>query len=276
MHALGADDPRVAEAGQRALAIISHDVDGIHDEIIDRGALPADSELARLDRSLAPGPLSFSGSVMAALDATRGALDQLGFILEANPPCTPIVLHTLLRAALVGAARAALALLPTDPTVRLENARMVLALDSKGLANALGQYAKFGQLQAFRPPADVINAAEIQWTQVRKGEPIGDGKVVTRMIEAIAEALQHATGSDEHAILTEHATWLWTAYSGAAHTYSWPRLLSSVGSDWRVFGDYLGDLYQVTVVGHVAMRAVRDRAMPGSAETVMPVDLGPV
>ncbi len=158
---IGLDDPAAMEALSRAISIVDEGVDSLHDEIADI-AYSDDCEIYRLARALPPGPISLDRTITVAAEAARGALDQISWILRHNAPTSMIVLHALLRAALVGSGRAVFALLPSDPGVRLQNARVLIAQEGKGFTQALDCYARFDQLFGLRPDAQYLAKAQQQ------------------------------------------------------------------------------------------------------------------
>ncbi|WP_424184972.1 hypothetical protein ACOBQX_24210 [Actinokineospora sp. G85] len=272
---MGLDDPEAMKTLTWAVRIIDETVDRLRDEIGSTGPSD-DSEVYRLARALPPGQMSLDRSIFAAADAARGALDQIRDILRNNIPTSPIVLQALLRSALVGSGRITFALFPADPSTRLQNARSLVAQESNSFMRALDAYAKFKQLLGARPDDHYRASAQQQNDELLKGgKPFGDGAVLTGAAEVIGAALAAAPEySDENKqILREHVIWLWNTYSGAAHTYAWPRLLPRSGQDRRVPGDFPGDFFMVTVTAHVAMLSLQSRLQPGSANTTAPVPL---
>lgn len=270
---LGFSDPLALEAANRALSITDEVIDDLHNEIAVT-PLAEDSELYRLARALPPGPISFDRTVGAAIDAARGALDQVSYILRENVPTSPIVFHALLRAALVGSARVVFVLLPADPDTRLRNARVVIAQEARGFTQALESYATFEHLSSLRPETSYLVKARQQNEAIQQGlRPPGDGAVIREMTRTMAEALAITPEYQDsnHEVLREHTAWLWNTYSGAAHTHAWPRLLPGSGADRRIPGDFPGDLFMIVVTAHIAMRCVLCRLESGSANTTAPV-----
>lgn len=218
---MGLNDPDSIGMLTWAFRIIDESVDRLRDEI---GAdAPSDgSEVYRLARALPPGPISFDRTVFAAANAARGALDHIRDILRNGIPTRVIVLHALLRSALVGSGRITFALLPADPSARLQNARVLVAQESNSFMRALDEYAKFEKLLLMRPDDQYLATAREQNEALRGGGRLrGDGAVMTGAAEVIGAALAAAPEyPDGHRQLQrEHVIWLWNTYSGAAHTY---------------------------------------------------------
>lgn len=86
------------------LAVIQEVIDPLHDQI-GKMSPAEDSELARLNRAVPPGPISLFGTLTAGMDVARGALDHIGLVLTTPDYHPTAVLHPLMRAALIGAAR---------------------------------------------------------------------------------------------------------------------------------------------------------------------------
>lgn len=155
---MGLDDPEAMEALTRAIRIVDESVDSLREDI---GAIRYcdDSEVCRLAHALPSGPLSLDHSIVVAAEAARGALDQISWTVRNHAPTSMIVLHALLRAALVGSARVVFVLLPSDPSVRLQNARVLLAQEGRSFAQALDSYAKFDRLASLRPDEEYLKTA---------------------------------------------------------------------------------------------------------------------
>lgn len=274
---LGLDDPAAMEAMTRAILIVDDAVDRLRDEIGDV-AYTDDCEVYRLTRALPRGPLSLDRTILAAVDAARGSFDQISYILRHNLPTSMIVLQALLRSALVGSARVVFALLPANPSTRLQNAKVLVAQEGKSFMQALDCYTGFEQLAGLRPDAEYLATARQQNTEIQDGRrPPGDGVVMNRAADVVAEALAAAPEyrDESRQQLREHVVWLWNTYSGLAHTHAWPRLLPGSGQDPRVPGDFPGDFYMIATIAQIAMVAFKCRSQPGSANTTDPVPLGP-
>ena len=273
---IGLDDPAAMEALSRAISIVDEGVDSLHDEIAGI-AYSDDCEIYRLAKALPPGPISLDRTIIVAVEAAWGALDQISWILRHNAPTSMIVLHALLRAALVGSGRTVFALLPSDPSIRLQNARVLIAQEGKGFTQALDCYARFDQLSGLRPDAQYLAKAQQQNVAIQEGRrPPGDGVVMQGAAEAVAAALSTVSEySDRNRkLLREQVTWLWNTYSGVAHTHAWPRLLPGSGQDRRVPGDFPGDFLMIASTAHIATYSLKSRLQPGSANTTAPVPLG--
>jgi len=270
---IGLDDPEALEALALALAIIDDVVGPLHDAAFST-EYAEDCEVHRLACALPAGPITLDRTLIAALDASRAALDQISYILRRNTPTTLVVLQSLLRTALVGAGRGAFALLPADPSERLRNARLLVSQETVSFIRALDRYAEFEQFSLLRPDEQYVRTAREQSAAVLGGtRPKGDGAVMDGAAGVIADALGSSSpdGGRSHQILREHITWLWNTYSGLAHTHAWPRLLPGYGQDRQAPGDFAGDLFMVASVAHLAMLAFRSRLQPGTAETTSPV-----
>lgn len=272
---MGLDDPASMAALTGAISIVDESVDRLHGEI-GHIAYSEDCEIYRLARALPPGQMSFDRTIFTAAEAARGALDQISAILRNHTPTSMIVLHALLRAALVGSGRVVFALLPADPGVRLRNARVLVAQEARSFTRALDRYAGFEQLSRLRPTTEYLETARQQNAALQEGHPApGDGAVMNGAAEVVGAALatspEYPDGNKE--LLREHVIWLWNTYSGAAHTYAWPRLMPNSSQDRRVPGDYPGDFYMVALTAHIAMLSFKSRFQPGSANTTAPVPL---
>lgn len=264
----GLEDPAVNAHFQRALAIIDGPLMDLAQRASSLDTLGCDTELTRLQRATASGPLDLSTAFFTALEASTGALNQISYLSSNEVPTSPIVFQSLLRTALVGSARVVYVLLPPDPDERLDRAAAVLAQDAGSGIKALELYTQFDGLADFRAPEELLTAFQTQEGQLKqRRKPTGDGAVVGGMTDAIVDALELAgiEGGVEHAILRDHAVWLWNTYSGLAHGYSWPRVMWSLSGDRRIPGDFPMDLHHVATCTQVALVAFLARAAPDSA-----------
>lgn len=269
---LGLDDPAAKAALVRALRIVEEVVDTLHDQI---GLMPYsdDCEIYRLARAFPEGQISFDRAIIVAAEGARDALDETSWILRNDAPRGPIVLHALLRAALVGSGRVLFTLFPSEPAVRFENARVLIAQEARGFTEALDRYSRFKHLSLMRPEALYLKRAKQQNSAIQGGRrPPGDGVVMVRAAETVAAALAALLEDpDHHRVLQEHVTWLWNTHSGGAHTHAWPRLLPRHCGDPRFPGDFAGDFLTIATIAHIAMRSFMSRWRSGSANTTSSV-----
>jgi hypothetical protein len=276
---LGQDDPATMEVLARAVSIVDNSVSVLHDEL-DTISYPGleDSEVYRLARALPEGQISYDRTVLAAASAARGSLAQISWIIRNPAPTTPIVLHALLRSALIGSGRIVYSLLPTDPETRLTNARVLLAQETYEFVKTLDLFSEFSQLRLVVPDADYVARAKRQNREINQGRPKGDGQVMNGAAEQIATALQtRLPGPSEHNhdVLREHFIWLWNTYSGLAHAHAWPKLLPGSGQDRNIPGNFPGDFHMIATAAHIAMLTLKHRLQPQTANTTSPVPMTP-
>lgn len=270
----GLDDPEVAKMLNRALQVIEGPVEDYWSILLEARHECETSELVRLYEAMPRGPIDITGVVAVGLETAYSCLKQISYIIQNQIPTSPVVLQTLLRAALVSSARTLFVLLPTDPNDRTERAHMVVARDTESGRQGLGQFASFEGMQAFVAPQNLVETfASHRKALWPKGNPPGDGRIVEGMSAVMFEALELAGMGDElgREILKDHVTWLWNTYSGLAHGYFWPRLLLTDSGDRRLPGDFPLDLHQVATATHMAMLATLNRMEPGSAWTTDPI-----
>lgn len=280
---LGDDDPQVAEILDRALFIVQRQIDHLMQQEVMEEPLPKTSEIYRLQEATGTSPLSIVTVLQVALHSSSSSLQQIAYSISNSVPTTRMALHSLMRVALLGTARTALVLLPSDPKQRLTNAKMVLAQDCQSGLRALEEYAKFQGFRAFSPPDELVEQLRQQRAHLYpKGKIPGEGTMIKRQTEAFIQALQVAAEGQKDAgilddygpeILHDHASWLWNTYSGLAHAYSWPLLLPGISSDNHMPGDFPLDFYMIANSCVVAFSAYNDRASSESGYTTLPVNL---
>lgn len=280
---LGDDDPQAAKILERALYIVQHQLEHFmqHDSL--DFPLPETSEIHRLYESTSTSPLSIKTVLQLALHSASSSLQQIAYTITHPVPTTRVALQSLMRVALLGTARTALVLLPSDPKQRLKNAKMVLAQDCQSGIRALEEYAKFQGMRAMSPPAALLEELRQQKADLYpQGRVPGEGTVIKRQTEAFIQALQKAQDDQDDALIVEdigpdilrdHASWLWNTYSGLAHVHSWPRLLPGLSPDPNMPGDFPLDLYMIANSCVIAFSAYLDRADASSVGTTKPVSL---
>jgi hypothetical protein len=156
---IGVDAPEDFEELRRCLEVIN-DVEHRH-EAMDRTPEPLwteDSAIARLVSELPDPPVDIRISIQAGLSAASGCLQQIAAFITDEIPTTPIVLGTLARTALLGAARIVFMLGPEDHAERLLNSGTVLRQETDSLMRLYKDAEHFTSLHAFVPPPDVLSA----------------------------------------------------------------------------------------------------------------------
>jgi hypothetical protein len=119
---IGLDGPGDLEELHRIIDLIRHATDlygKLPNDVIDLGA--SGSELGRLIDALPDPPVDFRSSIMAGLTAGTSCLRQVADFVVNGIPTTPIVMQTLVRTALLGAARIVFSLGPESHDDRVTN-----------------------------------------------------------------------------------------------------------------------------------------------------------
>lgn len=261
---LGADG--AIEHLRRQLAIVES-IDRLDGQLSPDPSMLAEpgSELAALAETAPDAPVNLLLSVRAGLTAARGALDQIASLLGHNVPTDTIVLQALLRTALLGAGRVVFALGPADPGQRQRNVRVVLRQDRRSLMQGLNSFAEFEHLALLKPQGGYLEEQRRKDKALRDGsQPAGEAMILKEVARVIGEQLA-TSGFDGPAapdVLAEHIMWIWHAYSGAAHGYAWPWLLSDVAS---LAGDFIADLGLIVPVTHLPFDVAQRRCRSNCA-----------
>jgi hypothetical protein len=275
---LGTEDPEVARALTQAITIMHEHVTPLMQRESFFTRLSETSEVYRLLHATGVSPLNLETVLRMAIDSTNTALKQIAYFLEDTSRVDRITLQSLLRVAILGTARTAFVLLPTDPAKRLENAKIVIAQDCQSGIRGIRQYVEFKGMPAMAPHPEVLEDLRKQKAELYpSGRLPGETTIIARQTEALIEAL-HAAGVDKDSstdIMRDHASWLWNTYSGMAHANSWPLLLPRISTDPRIPGDFPIDFYMTVTAFHVAVLAYFDRTQPGSESTTAHVNTTP-
>lgn len=274
---LGLADPVVAAHFDRALQVVQGPILQLAECLDAIERVPASAELYRLHGAIPDGPLHLDQVLFAAIEASVGSLQQIARLVIDELPTSPIVFQTLLRTALVGAARVVYVLLPSDPELRTERAAAVVAQDLGSGIRGLKRYVQFEGLVRVRAPEKLLNSFQAQHRELGSAKAeTKDGATVDNMTEAIAEALISAAPeqhTDENiAILRDEAAWLWNTYSGLAHGHAWPALMWTLSGDRRIPGDFAMDFHHVTTCAHFALASLAARCAPDSTGASTPIN----
>jgi hypothetical protein len=258
---VGLGQPGAREYLDAQLEVVDH-LGTLQEQIARLDPAPPTSELVRLTEAFPAAPINFALSTSAALAAARGALDQISPIMKGQLASSRIVLQALLRVALVGAGRVVFTLGPDDPEERLQNVKIVLAQESRSMAQALEAFVEFGS-HGLKPDEAYVAEHRRLDRRIREGTPRrGDGSVLLSMADVIGRALvtegQLDVGDDPR-LLAEQVTWTWHTYSGLAHGFAWPWLLPGTTADRAMPGDYVADLGIVVATAHIAFRKTLER-----------------
>lgn len=272
---LGTDDPEVAEPLARAISIVQKQIAPLMQRESLFTGLAETSAVYQLQQATGTAPLNIDTVLRMALESANASLQQIAYFIEHAPKIDRITLQSLMRVAILGTARTAFVLLPTDPEKRLENAKSVIAQDCQSGIRGIQQYVEFAGMPAMAPSPELLEGLRQQKDELYpKGRLPGEATIIHRQTEALIEAL-HAAGIDKTFstdIMRDHASWLWNTYSGLAHANSWPLLLPGISPDRRIPGDFPIDLYMTTTAFHMAVLAYLDRTEAGSAFTTEHVD----
>lgn len=275
---LGTEDPEVAGALAKAITIMHEHVAPLMQRESFFTRLPETSEVYRLQQATGVSPLNLETVLRMAIDSANTALQQIAHFLEGTSRVDRITLQSLMRVAILGTARTAYVLLPTDPDKRLENAKIVIAQDCQSGIRGIREYVEFEGMPAMAPHPEVLEGLRKQKAELYpNGRLPGETTIIVRQTEALIEAL-HAAGVDKDFstdIMRDHASWLWNTYSGLAHANSWPLLLPRLSADPRIPGDFPIDFYMTVTAFHVAVLAYFDRTEPGGQSTTEHVNTTP-
>lgn len=261
---IGVDAPEDFEELRRCLEVIK-DVQHRH-EAMDRTPEPLwteDSAIARLVSELPDPPVDIRISIQAGLSATSGCLQQIAAFITDEIPTTPIVLGTLARTALLGAARIVFMLGPEHHAERLLNSGTVLRQETDSLMRLYRDAEQFTSLLAFVPPPDVLSAQRERAKPVNAlGPALGEAKTLQAASLVVVDLRARGPLRDDSPapMHSEHVAWTFNVYSGLAHGFGWPKLVPGTKSLPGVFTAELG---LIVGVAQLAFHLFEQRSRPG-------------
>ena len=169
--------------------------------------------------------------------------------LRCQHPCCQVV---AVSAALLAAGRLVFILGPEDPEVRLSNATRILRHESDSLHRLYTLASKFKKFIALIPPANVLEPQKRRHRHLESVTKRQSEATILRETAQIVGDLFLASGYDdgkEQPALTEHLLWIFNIYSGLAHGFGWPRLISTQS----IPGDFAGDLWNTAATNQIAV-----------------------
>lgn len=217
------------------------------------------SELAALVDAMPPSPITLLDVLGAAASAACASLEHVRVASQHDMPVPLGLLQNDLRRAILGAARVCLILGPSDPSVRVEWARLALAKDLQSLNKAYKALGAVTHLKGLVPPVDVINES----TQAAESLPkrrVGEMEMLDQAAGVIAILLmqEEDVEEDDIGVLRDHVTWVFHAFSGIAHAHAWP--WTSVPNSIGAPGDFPGDFGLIAGIGQLAIDLIDRRA----------------
>lgn len=256
---IGLDGPADAEELCRTLGVIQAVADlcaQIPDDPAQLGV--DDSKLSRLMKELPDPPVDPRLSLLAGLAAANGCLSQVARFIENSIPTTPVVLQSLLRTALLGAARVVFSLGPEKHDERVRNTLVTMRQETASLLRLYNAAEQFQQHSLLVPPAEVLEAQRRRAVDVIDCAPRrGESATLEEMAHVVGQLLVAAGYPDITEPHSEHIAWTFNVYSGVAHGFGWPRLVLGTRS---MPGNFIAELSMVASTAHLASDLVISRS----------------
>lgn len=199
--------------------------------------------------------LTFKSSLLS----TCGPLEQITRFIREQIPTTPVVLSSLLRSALLGAARVVYVLDAEDEEQRRAHLNAVMRQENHSLKLLYDQAKNFEQLRGLVPPEEILEKQRARFAAAGGDRPPGEATMLRRMAVVVATKLASLGFGDTQAQLVEHVSWVFNIHSGVAHGFGWPKLVP--GTD-ALPGRFIADLTLVTSMGQLAFNAAWDWTRP--------------
>ena len=210
------------------------------------------SAIVRLLEVLPDPPVDIRITMVTAVSTSRACLGQIRAFIVDGIPTTHEVLAILCRTALLASSRLLFIVGPEDEETRRINATRILRQESDSLQRLYKLAEGFKKLIALIPPADVIEQQKRRHDQLlsttKKATESGLLKETAQIVGDLLLASGFDDGSTQPA-LSEHLLWIFNNYSGVAHGFGWPRLISTQ----PVPGDFIADLWITAAANQLAV-----------------------
>jgi len=215
------------------------------------------SDITRLIEDVPDPPVDPRISLLAGLSAANGSLVQIATFVE-GLPTTPIVLASLVRTALLGAARVVFSLGPDTHQERLANTLITMRQEAVGLDRLYSTAEKFTALHKLVPPEAVLAEQRKRVNALKKlASLLTETATLERMAEVVGRTLPRREVADDPLRYKEHVAWTFNTYSGVVHGFGWPRLVFGTDS---LPGVFIAELGLVAGITHFASDLVVSRS----------------
>jgi len=199
--------------------------------------------------------------MLTAVSTSRACLSQIRSFIVDDIPTTHEVLAILTRTALLASSRLLFIVGPDDEDVRRLNATRILRQESDSLQRLYTLAAGFKKLVGLIPPSQVIKVQkqrhEHLLTITKRATESGVLKDAAQIVGDLLVLHGYDDGRTQPA-LTEHLLWIFNNYSGVAHGFGWPRLISNQA----VPGDFVADLWMTAAANQIAVDRLQKAHRP--------------
>lgn len=229
-YSLGLDSPAAHEFLANQFAIMDVILEW-NEEI----ALPPESgsELDSLNQLEVDVPVTLAESITWAITSAYESVRHLRTLksaLEQGEWISEPVTRSVIRTAILGGARTAFVLAPSERADREQNARIVLGQEAKSKARLVRRAKSFSALKGYVPSDATVDTAV---NAAKRLSHLGEGEVLDRVAITIGAGVEKRFPEMDATVMSEATIQLWNTYSGAAHAYFWPQ---------QVPGDLIADL----------------------------------
>lgn len=197
-------------------------------------------------------------TIYDGLATAKGNLWQIFELFDPERKTTALALQTLLRAALLSAARVVYPALSNDRPEFLRRTVMVMAQEGNSLRRFYADASKFEELIDLIPPADIVENQDKRFANlgVKRREILSDSALLREVAKGVANGeIDSVPGAE--VILRENYSWLFHRLSGVAHGFAWPRLVPGTDS---MSGHFVSDLAAVSDLAWLAGHEVLVKA----------------
>lgn len=186
----------------------------------------------------------------SALATARGNLWQICELFDKNQKTTPSVLQTLLRAALLSAARVAYPVLAADREQLVYRLTVVMAQEGKSLKRLYRDASNNVELLSLIPPRDIVDKQELRFSKLglTNRDILSDSAMLEQVAMSIARLQDQYDDLNEEA-LKEQYSWIFHCLSGVSHGFGWTKLVPGTES---MSGHFVADFFSVASLAWIA------------------------
>lgn len=222
------------------------------------------SEIDRILEELPEPPVDPRLTISYGITSAMGSIRQILSLVESDSGgTTPIVLQSLARTALLGAARVVYMLGPDDHRDRVSNTTDILTVEGGSLRRAYRTFSSFTQLTALVPPAELVANQEERLKAIGNRGRLGEQEILNRTAGIAAHLIASAgitptaaERSEHEVTLREGYQWIFNTFSGVAHGFAWPSMVPGTAT---MSGDFIADFGLTVDLACLAVDLVEQR-----------------
>lgn len=190
-----------------------------------------------------------------------GSLWQIFELIQCDRLTMAPVMQTMLRAALLSAARVAYISFVDSKEECLDRVTMVLAQEGASLTRLYRDAGRFTALESLVPDPEIVAEQErrLRETGISNRKILSDSAMLRKVAVLLSEKLDDSDVRGGE-LASEHYSWIFHCMSGVSHGYGWTRLVPGTRS---MSGHFVAELGSVSILARMAIHEILMRAGRG-------------